>query len=319
MLTYLDLQNEVLRHLDDAGQETTIALVQDQINRSHRRLLTSRIWPFMLWPREETFTTSENVRTYALHNACGKLLSMWDTTRRSYYPLTPRRSWESLGVDRSNTDLYPLGYIIGPVWPVAAQPLSASTISVVSSSSNDTATTVTIRGIASNDSLVSETVTTSGLTPVSTSASFTNILNVTKGGTWTGTLTLTAGSTTLLSLTASEDGKFYPTIEFVENPQANLPFFYTFQRLPQTLVNDTDIPETWPNELAQIHVYDALLDMSTYNTELGPTQQGLWKRRYDDLYNQLLSASDETVAASLPRFVRDMGGPIYNSPFIQIT
>lgn len=307
MITFLDLQNRFLRWVDEAGDtSTTQALAQDAINASHRRLLLSRPWPFMLWPREETFTSVANVRTYALNPACGKLLSMWDDTQRQFYPTVSRRGWQQAGVDRTIQNVYPTGYTYGPTWPVGAQPASASTLSLVSSSSNDVTVTVILTGISNTDTYVTETVALNGLTPVTTTNSYLNVLSMTKTGTWVGTLTMSAGSTTLLTLGATEYGKAYPTIEFTEHPQAGLPFYYTFQRTPRTLINDYDIPETWPNAIAEIHVYDALLDFTTYNTELGAKEQNLWTRRYQELYNELLSTSDEAILGAMPRFVNQM-------------
>ncbi len=310
-ITYLDLQNRFLRWIDEedsATGETTRNLACDAINASHRRILLSRPWPFMLWPRQESFTSVANVRTYALHPSCGKLLSMWDDTQRNFFPTVVRRNWQTAGVDRTIQGVYPCGYIYGPTWPVAAQPTTASTLTLVSSSSNDTTVTVVIAGISSTDAYVTETVTMAGLTPAVTANSYLNVLSVTKTGTWVGTLTMTitTGSITALTLGATEYGKSYPTIEFTELPQAGLPFYYTFQRTPKALVYDYDIPETWPNAIAEIHVYDALLDFTTYNTELGEKEQALWKKRYDELYNELLSTSDEAILGAMPRYVNQM-------------
>ena len=103
MLTFLDLQNEVLRYIDegdDASTGTTRALVKDALNRSHRQLLTERSWPFMLWPGERSFTTESGTRTYALPHGTGKLLTLYDDGYNEAVPMISRREWEGIGVNR---------------------------------------------------------------------------------------------------------------------------------------------------------------------------------------------------------------------------
>lgn len=305
-LTFRDLQLQALRWIDEGEDaDITLTLVKEAINRSHRQVLTARVWPFMLWPNEETLTTTAGTRKYALKPGIGKLLTLWDTTARTFVPLIPRREWEGMGVDRTEQVL-PLGAIYGDWWPVKAQPTSATTLSLVSTSASDTTVTVQLTGLDSDGEYLTETVTMTGTTPVATSGSFAFLLGVTKIGTWVGTLTLsTSGGTSLLVLKAAETSKQYPTLEFVETPEGTRSYTWTAQRMPTTLVNDNDIPDT-PAPFSQIHVYDALLDLTAYNTELGAKEQRLWQSRRDELMRGLENYMDETIAGSRPRFVRNM-------------
>lgn len=313
MLRLVDIRTRIKRLLDEATSssvsDTTNSLVDDAINASHRRLGLSRVWGYMLWPREESFTTSSGVRTYALNNAIGKILHIWDPARTEFVPLIPRREWEATQVDRSATDRRDAGVIYGDYWPVAVQPSSATTLRIVSSSASDTTTRqVFLRGLNASGEVIEETLTANGTTQVTSSSSFLHVTEVTKVGTWVGTMTLsTSGGTTLLTLAAAVYAKQYPTIEFVEMPSANITYTYAFQKNPRTLSLDNDIPDT-PFPFSEFHVYDALLDMAAYNSEMGEKHIALWSARRDALLKQLTEAQDEAIAGSRPRFVRDLSG-----------
>jgi hypothetical protein len=262
----------------------------------------------MLWPREESFTTVANVRAYALNPALGRLNDLWDVAHGIFLPTVPRRQWDSLGVNRTVTATQPMGWYFGNVWPVAVQPRS-STVTIVSDSSADLGT-VQLLGIDSSGNALRENINLSGITPVTSTNTYDYLIKVTKSGaTWTGLLTFTdANANTLLTLKAGIYGKTYPTIEFIESPQGGLVYTYTFNRNPSLLGDNNDIPDIWPNDCSEILVYDCLIDMATYNTELGQKEIVTWQKRYDELYKQMLIASDEAGMGSYPRFVRDLSG-----------
>lgn len=305
--TFRDLQLAVLRQIDQQDDSSDLlTFVKEAINRSHRTVLTSRTWPFMFWPHEETLTTTAGTRSYALKPGVHRLLTLWDTESRSYVPLVPRREWQNLGVDRSES-LTPVGAIYGDWWPVKTQPSSATTLRIVSSSASDgSGETVQLRGLDANGENIGETLTANGTTQVTSSSSYTHILSVTKGGTWAGTMTLsTSGGTELLVLGSTNTGKQYPTLDFIETPDAARSYLWTATRIPMTLVEDTDIPDT-PYPFSEIHVYDALLDLTAYNSELSGKHQALWQARREGLYKGLLESVDEAIVGSRPRFVRDV-------------
>lgn len=310
MLTYLDIQTRVLRLMDEAAsssvQTNTENLIKDAINASHRRLCLSRAWAFMRWPREETFSTVSGTRTVVLNQNVGKILHVWDTGSRMFLPMIPLRQWEVLGIDRGAT-AGTRGAIFGGFWPVSAQPTAATAVTIVSTSASDTAVTVSLRGIDANGDIATETLTATGTTPVIGSVTFLYLLNVTKVGTWVGTMTAKFGSTTVLTLTATQYGKQYPTLEFVETPSSAETFTYTFSRIPTTLTSDHDIPEI-PFPYSEMLVYDALLDLVTYRTDVNANHVQLWMTRKEALVKQLDEAQDEAIVGSVVRTVRDVEG-----------
>jgi len=269
-------------------------------------VLTSRVWPFMKWPNEETLTTTPGQRVYTLRPGLTRILTLWDVSNRQFYPLIPRRQWEQVSADRGDQVSVPVGAIYGDTWPVAAQPATASTLTIVSTSAADIATTVTLTGVDASGEAISETLTATGTSPVTSSESFAHIYAVAKSGTWVGTLTITtSGGTTLLTLRPTQSGKQYPTLEFIETPNSARQYTWTAQRTPLTLVNDGDIPEV-PFPFCQLHIYDTLLDLTGYNTELGTKEQRLWAGRFEAMRLDLDRAVDEAIVGSQPRFIRDM-------------
>lgn len=313
MLTFSDIRSRVLRMIDEADSTSThtTSLANELVNAAHRRLCLSRPWPFMLWPQRESFATTVGTRLYALNPSIGRILWLYDTEGRRYVELLPRRNHEQQAVNPSATNSGRMYANWGAYWPVKAQPAASGTLSIVSSSASDTGgPTVVLRGIDSTGEIVSETVTATGTSTATTSNAFTQILNVSKTGTWVGTLTLTDSSAnTLLTLTATQSGKQYPTLEFAEAPASAHTILYHFIRTPQTLTNDSDLPEI-PFPFSEVLVYEALVDWSAYNSELGVSDRQLWEARREELLDQLSNATAESIVGSAPRYVRDTESPI---------
>lgn len=307
LLTYLDLQDRVLRWIDEAtDQDTTKLLVEDAINASHRRLITSRQWPFMAWPQKQTITTQSGLSFYALNPNANRIYHLWDQTLRQYVPVIPRREWPAVGANRSNVGTPPYGVTWGPNWPVKFQPSTVAAVSAVSSSASDTVPTVILTGITTSGDIAQDVITITGTTPAVGAVAFSAVTNIAKTGTWVGTLTLKdASANVMITLGPREPGKQYPTVEFLEDPESGRTMEYNFQRLPITLINDGDIPET-PYPYSEIHIYDALLDLTSYNTELGEKEQALWTKRYTELFDGLVTSCDEEIVGAYPRFVRDL-------------
>ena len=171
---------------------------------------------------------------------------------------------------------------------VAADPASTGTLSIVSSSASDTTPTLTVRVIDSNSDEVSETLTANGTSTVTTTASASKLLSVTKGGTWVGTVTLKdSDSNTLLTLSSTEYGKVYPQIRLLKDPGQADTIEYRFYRRPRILTADYDIPEI-PYPFSRVLVWDALLVLASYEEAKEPpmwvAQRKQWEKKLADNY-----------------------------------
>ena len=94
--TFRQLQNEVLRVLDEAGvatseNSTTRSLSKDFINQAHQLRCTEFPWSFMLWPRNETITTVGGQHQYALHPEFHRPYYFYHTSARRYLRELPFR------------------------------------------------------------------------------------------------------------------------------------------------------------------------------------------------------------------------------------
>ena len=308
--TYKNLQDEVLSWLDEAGDTgTTLTNVKNALNRSHQQRLMAAPWPFLLWPQAETFSTASGTRVYTLHSEFWRPEYLYNRNTSTYLVETPTRNLPSTG-DRWPSDTgRTVNFRYGPTSPVAAQPSSASVVTLVSSSAGDTtaAKALTIYGISSG-AYTSESLTPTGTTPVVGTTSFSTILGITKGAAWTGTATLTAngGTVTLLTLLPAEYGRVYQTVEFLRTPTAVDVIEYRFYRQPRTLTADNDIPDI-PNAHAQLLVWDTLLLFAGYNTDLSEKSIGVWvenqRQAKESLEREWL---EPRTLEGAPKYIRDI-------------
>lgn len=310
ILTYADMQDKVLRSLDEAGDTgTTLAIVKDYIQVAHNVRCTSTPWNFMLWPDVVTFSTVANTRYYSLHQEFQRILWIRNRTTKEYLREAPLRALEELGVDWNNDTGSADRYILTANQQVQAQPTSSSTVTIVSTSASDTSSnscTVIVRGETSNG-VTSETITATGTSNATSTNSFTTILQITKTGTWAGTLTVTAGAVTLLKLFATEYGRNYRRLETLRIPTPGETIEYRFYRQPNSLSNDRDLPNI-PPPFQELTVFDSLLLIAGYNTELNPQAVRVWTDQRDQLLEGLIQSQTEAQGLGAEvRYIRFMG------------
>lgn len=140
----------------------------------------------------------------------------------------------------------PTHYHMWDVDMAIQQPLSASVISIVSSSTADTTQSATVFGTVSGYPDY-ETISLNGTTTVPGSKSFTNIDRIAKNGSTTGRVTITAnsGNSTIAVLPTGNttDGIRYKKIKIFPLPDSAFPIQVSFYKEPYRLVNDGDVHE----------------------------------------------------------------------------
>lgn len=282
ILTFRSLYEQVAAQQDertDAG--TTRDLIKEYLNQAHSLRCTEYAQHFLLWDREETLTTVIGQQTYALHQMFDRPLYFINRTSRAWLVEVPNRTLNPVEYEVPST---PQGaarnFSFWGYEAVKAQPTAASVITFVSDNAADTGSTrqVAVKGINASGELVADVVTMSGTTPVATTLQFERVLAITKGAAFTGTLTATAnsGAVTLLSLSPTEFGRQYRLINLLESPSSAESIGYRFYRKPLYLVNDYDVPDI-PAPYSQILVYDALLLMAAYNTDVSEKSIVIWR------------------------------------------
>lgn len=259
--TYKNLQDKVLRQLDEAGDtDTTLALVKDGLNFANTQRATSERWPFMLWDSPETFVTVIGQQTYALNSEFYRPFYFRNRTTTDYLRQVRENSLIESGADWNSDTGDSIEYTLWSRTEIATQPPVAGVLTLASSAGADNgARSMTIRGMTTNG-VRSETITCGS----SSSNQFTKVLKATKIGTWVGTLTLTAGAVTLLTLFPEEAGRTYQQLFILQIPTAAVTIEYRFYRQPFVMTADEDRPEI-PSPFEDLLVYDTLLDFSAYN------------------------------------------------------
>lgn len=276
--TFGQLTDRVLNWMSDSGNTGLMrTLVQDAIKDSHARRLTAEPWVFMRWPRIETFDLVAGQRTYTLHELY--LFPRYMLNRRTNRPLeeiVDRGLLEHIqGFDETgDADRF----VYSGRTKVQRQPTTASVITATSSNPSDNGKMVTITGLTSAGSVVSETLTL----PNAGSTQFVEVLDVLKvDPTWLGTLTIAAGATTLLQLGASEWGKSYQQFELLVTPTSADTIEYSFYRQPKTLSHNNDLLDI-PPPFTHLCVYDALLDLQGY-TRATEAEMKRWREKSAEL------------------------------------
>lgn len=310
--TFKDLQDRVLRHLDEtaSGSPTTLALVKDFLNTAHQLRCQEFPWAFMLWPREVTFSTVSGTRLYALHEEFGRPLYFRNQTTTQYLEEIPARGLPENGRDWTQDTSDAQHFFFAGQGAVSVQPgSSGAVVTIVSSSAADTASAqaITIYGENASGHVVSEALTPSGTTPVVGTTTFYAISDVVKSTSWAGTLTLSVGAATGLTLLPTQLAKQYRLIHFVESPAAAQTIGYRFYRKVRPLEADGDIPLI-PGPWSDLLVWDALVLLGGYLTETNPQTLGVWIQKQREARESLyqgLGIEGQSLEAR-PQYVRYM-------------
>lgn len=322
VLALKDIRDEVLSWLDEAGATgVTRTNVDAGINQAHSARLTKELWNFMIWDSAETFNLVVNQRDYAVHPEFHRPLYFYNRDRKLYLRELPLRIVAPSGA-RWNEDRDPTQYVLWGRTHVAAQPSSASTVSIVSSSGSDSGSTknITVRGVAGG-AVTTDTITPTGITPVAGTKSFTKILGVTKAAAWAGTLTVTSngGVVTNLTLNNDEFGRSYQQLYMLGLPSTADVIEYRFYRLPRPLTADFDVPDI-PPTFSRILVWDSLLLFLSYDNRADPARLAEFRKWQEelDVAMRVTHLEQQTLEAE-PQYVRSteeegLFGPSYWLP-----
>jgi hypothetical protein len=303
------LRDEVLGWIDEVGDSgDTADKVDNALRQAHHLRCTEHPWRFMLYPKQR-FTLAASTISYTLHPLFHRPLYFYNVTQTQFLEETPARQLDDFDIDFINS-VSDTAFRLEGTAAVAAQPSSASVVTLVSTDATDTgsAKAVTIRG-ETTSGIETETLTPTGTTPVAGTKSFTTIINVTVAGVWAGTLTLTSNSAavTVLRLVAGELGRQHQQMRLLWTPSGGDIIEYQFYRSPSPFSADNDIPDI-PFPHSKILVWDALLLMAAYDDQVEPGRVRVWERKQQELDNSLRNAYLEPQSLqSRRRFVKYRG------------
>lgn len=185
-----------------------------------------------------TITTIANQATYAMPWDFDEPIYIFDDTNKRVLWEKPESGWQN-----DTTLVGSPGYFSVGEASCAAQPTSASTISLVSTSASDTGAAF-IKGTLSTGVEVVENVTLNGTTPVTSGSSYTGVSQISKSGITVGTITATSNSTavTLAVIGPRQLQASYRILHLFYIPSASVSLVIRYKRRILPLVNDYDYP-----------------------------------------------------------------------------
>jgi len=251
-MSLIEIATDVAQRIRDTKTDT-ITRIKDFVNEAYLDMWNRSNWRFAI-VSGETLTTEASIAEYALPYDIERILYIGiESLRYALKELdwVDLREAELLGVT-GRPEAYALGGLAG----VTRQPATASQISIVSSSDSDTSQTVTIIGVVSG-TVQTETVTLSGISTKTTTASFSRIIRVAKNAETAGIVTLSAGVDTLLMLAPAQLTVDYKLIRLYPTPSSVYTITYDYRRRVQNLTEDRDVP------LLPVHTWTVLKDGAT--------------------------------------------------------
>jgi hypothetical protein len=126
-----------------------------------------------------------------------------------------------------------------PVWN---QPTAAATLSIFSSSAADTTQTVRITGEDTSRNFISEDITLTGQSTVTTSGAYRVIRSISKSAVTTGYITVNSGSVSVATLASADLAYSIKVIRFFPTPSGVITIYCPFIIKPYPMTSDYDQP-----------------------------------------------------------------------------
>lgn len=289
--------SEIVNNVNaELGSATNInSLIKLWANRGQKEFISTANTSSHLFSwlalTELTLTTVANQKEYTLSSLVdvGKTIIMTDRTAPKKITIISRQDLlERVPNPDNHTGNPEFAYLSG-YSPVANQPTSASTLSLVSSSASDTTAVVKIEGLNASGVLVGEEVTLDGVTPVVTTNTYSRVFGRSNNNYLSGILTITsnAGVVTNAVVGPRQRQGLYPKIVLYPTPSDARTLYYDAYMVLPELVNDNDfslIPEQYHN---------AIEFYCLYRGQLHKKDQGLAEHYLQAFKNRIAEAMQD--------------------------
>lgn len=253
------------------------------LNFRYRDIL--RRYPWKQIFGSTTITTVANQATYPMPWDFEEPVYMFDNTNK--VPL-----WEKpeIGAQNDTTLIGSSQYFSIKESSCAAQPTSASTLSVVSTSASDTGF-VFIKGTLSTGVEVVETVTLTGTTPVVPTNTYTGVVQISKNAISVGTITITSnsGAVTIAVLGPRQMQARYRILQLFYIPVATTSVIVRYKKRVLPLVNDYDYPLI---DLADEMIFGAQAD--AWRAKRQFSKAAALEAQYEDLVEKRMYQQEQT-------------------------
>ena len=279
--TFKDLKNQALLLLDQQGDLGSGSIGDQQvaaaIAMAHNKRLTSQRWSFMLWPNPIKFSFVTGVQVYTLHPRAQMLTEFWNTGAGQIMKEVPTRARYKSGTEfvdltaQTGGDRFRFEFVQDS--PIQL-PFAEGKLQITSGGA-------TLYYIDTNGNDTTDVLTNGQFT----SANVDTVYGVTKTD-LTQLLTITdSANTVVLNSPANQVPVPYRQIRLFGPGANNETAQYRFYRKPRYLSADNDLPEI-PFPFNHILVYDALLELYTYNDYTPPEYWLKQQKDWEDQLNQ---------------------------------
>lgn len=211
--------------------------------------------------QSSTITMVSGTRLYYVPDCeYNKILSVVDTTTDTILELRSEYNLEEQDPDLDDAGS-PLFYAPYGYTEYEGQPLTASTVSIVSTSASDTTQTVRIPGVV-NSVDGTENLTLNGLTTVTGTASFSAIHGARKSATTVGRVRVTvndASTTRIADIAPASLIRQYQPIYLFPVPNAANSMRVRYIRKPRAMVNAEDIPDVSSDQYHELVLIGAAI------------------------------------------------------------
>lgn len=307
MNTFKKLYTDVLRYFDLAleTEGSDVELAKAAVNTAHQLRCNEDNWKFMLSPKYSLEVEADQQDYILPHEDFKKFQYLWSVTKKRFCRSIPMRQIPSSNIELDYSQGDTQVYTIDSMSPVVVQPAATGErIRLTSGAAEPASPYLVVEGETSDGTAVSEELSKD-------SVSYTEFAKITgyyKVGDFEGTIILIGNTsgTVFLSLRPTEYAKQYPVLRFITIPTESETLSYRYFRNPKVLEYDYQIPNI-PFPESGIVVYDALLDLATYN-EIDSESVNIWRAKQEQfLQNLYLEKLDGDSVAGLPREIVSEG------------
>lgn len=233
--TFADMKSNVGLELQDTSNAFA-TMIGKFLNRRYFQCLRYINWGAI--NQGNTLSVASGTQDYVLPADFDKAVYVLDSSNNLTYEEVrfddeasdPSRIFQQGGADK---------YTIYES-PVISQPSAAAVVTAVSSSASDTSAAITVHGISGGVEL-SEAKTLNGTSAVSTTATFSRIISITKDET-VGTITITCNSQSMATMGPVRKVARYKIIRFLPIPSASTTLSIPYHVIPLPMSSNGDIP-----------------------------------------------------------------------------
>lgn len=217
---------------------------QEAVRRAVARVWNAKQWSFKI--RSYQFSTTSGTEAYTLRQSVGEPFSLLSNNPPYSIKVISESFFDEKVPNPIETGV-PAFCRLFEMQGCTAQPASAGTVSVVSSSASDTTQKVLVKGYVSG-SIQYEELSLAGTAPVSGSLSFSSIEAITKSDVTSGVITVTSGATTLAAISPQDTVVRARVMRFYPEPDGTYTITMKYFGLSPVLTHayeDTEIPVRW--------------------------------------------------------------------------